>query len=152
MFGNKPIEKPFSEAEQQRIIDAIQLAELATSGEIRLHVDLNCSKPALNRAEECFNELGMSATELRNGVLIYLCLNQRTFAIIGDKGINEKVPSDFWDCTRDIMSSHFKNTEMVEGICAGIRNAGEQLKLHFPVQIDDKDELSNDISFGNHEE
>lgn len=151
MFNNKPADKPFNDAEQKRIIQSIEQAELATSGEIRLHVDLSCTIPPLERAATCFDELGMGATELKNGVLIYLSLKEHSFAIIGDKGINEKVPEGFWDSTRDLMMNHFKKSELIEGICAGIEHAGEQLKLHFPLAHNDKNELNNDISFGNHE-
>lgn len=151
MFGNKTKE-PFSELEKQQVIKAIERAEESSSGEIRLHVDLSCSRPPMERAIECFEQLGMTATEERNGVLVYLSLQDKKFAIIGDQGINEKVPSDFWDTTRDLMLSYFKKDLLVEGLCRGIMHAGEQLQRHFPLGENDSDELSNDISFGDHED
>ncbi len=151
MFRNQNNE-PFSELEKQQLIKAIEHAEQSSSGEIRLHVDLSCSRPPLERAIECFENLGMTATEERNGVLIYLALQDRKFAIIGDKGIDEKVPHDFWDTTRDLMLSYFKKDMLVEGLCRGIMHAGEQLQLHFPLNENDANELSNDISFGDHED
>jgi len=151
MFRNQNNE-PFSELEKQQLIKAIEQAEQSSSGEIRLHVDLSCSRPPVERAIECFEQLGMTATEERNGVLIYLALQDRKFAIIGDKGINEKVPGNFWDATRDLMLSYFKKDMLVEGLCRGIMHAGEQLQLHFPLSENDANELSNDISFGDHED
>lgn len=147
-FRNKEIKEPFSSAEKAKITAAIEAAEKSTSGEIRVHVDLSCSKDPVERAVECFDKMGMSATELRNGVLVYIAIKERSFAIIGDQGINEKVPAGFWDSTRDLMLSHFKNNQLVDGLCAGIQHAGEQLKTHFPLADDDSNELSNDISFG----
>jgi uncharacterized membrane protein len=89
----------------------------------------------------------MHKTELRNGVLFYIAIEDHKFSIIGDQGINEKVPSDFWESTRDLMLNYFKQGEFLKGICQGIEKAGEQLKSHFPFQSDDTNELSNDISF-----
>jgi len=148
MFFKQKDKEPFSSSEKLQITSAIEEAEMSSSGEIRVHVDLSCTKEPVERAIECFDKLGMSATELRNGVLVYLSIKERSFAIIGDKGINEKVPDGFWDSTRDLMLSHFKNNQLVEGLCAGIKHAGIQLKEHFPLAADDSNELSNDISFG----
>ncbi len=95
-----------------------------------------------------FEELDMHKTELRNGVLIYLAMEDKQLAILGDVGINLKVPKGFWDDTRDVMISHFKNGEFAKGLSQGILNAGQQLKEHFPYQKDDTNELSDEISFG----
>jgi uncharacterized membrane protein len=95
-----------------------------------------------------FEKLKMHETDLRNGVLFYVATESKKFAIIGDKGINEKVAADFWDCTKDIMLSHFKNGNFKQGLIDGVLRAGEQLKKHFPYQSDDINELSNEISKG----
>ncbi len=85
---------------------------------------------------------------MRNGVLFYLAIEDRKFAILGDAGINARVPSDFWDATKELMVEKFKLGLMAEGLIAGILMAGEQLKSHFPYQQDDVNELSDEISFG----
>jgi uncharacterized membrane protein len=90
----------------------------------------------------------MHKTALRNGVLFYLAVDDKKFAIVGDKGINDTVPKGFWDEVRDTMLAHFKNQEFTEGLCKGIEMAGVKLKTHFPLQKDDTNELSNDVSFG----
>ena len=90
----------------------------------------------------------MHRTAQRNGVLFYLAVADRKFAIIGDKGINEKVPEGFWDSIRDVMSRHFQKKEFTEGLCLGIEMAGEKLKAHFPYEEGDVNELSDDVSFG----
>ncbi|MEX2597601.1 MAG: DUF5130 family protein [Salibacteraceae bacterium] len=139
---------PFTEAEEKRITDAIKAAELNTSGEIRIHIEQRCKKDAYEEAVEMFNKLGMSKTELRNGVLILVVLKDHKFAIIGDKGINEKVPENFWNETKDLMLGHFKKGNIVDGIIEGISDAGQQLKQYFPYQKDDLNELKDDISYG----
>lgn len=138
----------FTEAEQQQIRTAIELAERATSGEIRICVEKTCSEDVLDRAANYFAKLGMDQTTQRNGVLIYLSIEDHKFAIIGDAGINRVVPADFWNHTKDEMLTCFKNGDLARGITTGIRLAGEQLKTYFPYNRDsDKNELSDDIAF-----
>ena len=137
----------FSKSEQQQIVDAIAVAEKNTSGEIRIHLDDTCKGDVLDAAAHRFNQLKMYKTELRNGVLFYLSVNDHQFAIIGDKGINEKVPEGFWDSVRDTVITNFKQKQFALGLIKGIEMAGEKLKQYFPYQSNDKNELSNEISF-----
>ena len=90
----------FSESEKTKIVQAIQTAELSTSGEIRVHIDRTCDEDVLDRAAWWFKQLKMEKTKLRNGVLIYLATESKKFAIIGDAGINTIVPKDFWETTK----------------------------------------------------
>jgi len=144
-----PTSKDFFSAEQKEDIKlAIQQAELDTSGEIRVHIENNCAGDALDRAAYLFKKLDMHKTESRNGVLFYLALENRKFAILGDAGINRVVPENFWDDIKLKMILHFRNNEFVEGLCNGIAEAGKQLKVHFPFQTADVNELSDEISFG----
>lgn len=138
----------FSKEQQKNIVDAISSAELNTSGEIRLHLVDSSTKEAYEEAVDVFESLGMTKTELRNGVLIFLAVRDKKFAVIGDKGINDVVPTDFWDSIRNEMLSNFKKQEFEKGIIAGITAIGEKLKTHFPYSKDDENELSNEISFG----
>jgi uncharacterized membrane protein len=140
--------KFLSEKEELEIIEAIQKAELNTSGEIRIHIEGKANKDAYERALEVFNSLKMYNTQQRNGVLLYVATEDHQFAIYGDEGIDKVVADDFWNCTRDAMAAHFKKGQFKEGIIAGILNAGEQLKQFFPYQTDDTNELSNEISKG----
>lgn len=138
----------FTQEEQNQIRDAIQHAELNTSGEVKVHIEGKCKEDTMDRAAYIFEQLKMHQTELRNGVLFYLAINDRKFAILGDLGINQKVPEGFWDQISNLMMNHFKNGNFVKGLVEGVTEAGEQLKAHFPYQKDDKNELSDDISFG----
>lgn len=138
----------FSEAEKNQIVDAIKEAELNTSGEIRLHVENKCKADVLDRAAFIFEKLEMHKTELRNGVLFYLAVSDHKFAILGDAGINAKVPENFWDEIKDTVLNHFKESKYAEGLATGIKMAGDKLKAEFPYQSNDVNELSDDISFG----
>lgn len=135
-----------TEQEEQEVVNAIRTAERATSGEIRVHLESSHPDEAFDRAREVFHELGMDATELKNGVLIYVAVDDHQFAICGDKGIDDAVPNDFWDCTRDVMQEHFRKGNFKQGLVDGILRAGEKLREFFPWQEGDQDELSNEIS------
>jgi uncharacterized membrane protein len=139
----------FTGEQQQTIKNAIIAAELNTSGEIRVHIDTECKGDVLARAAIVFSDLNMDKTDLRNGVLFYLAVSDKLFAILGDKGINEKVPVDFWDNIRDVMLEHFKKDEFTQGLKKGIEMAGEKLITHFPYHREDINELENEITFGN---
>jgi uncharacterized membrane protein len=142
------VEDFLSKDEEAEIVEAIRLSEKNTSGEIRVHIEKESSIDPVDRAMEVFDMLKMDNTKDRNGVLIYIAVKSKQFAIYGDKGINDKVADDFWNCTKDIMLNHFKNGNNKQALVDGIINAGEQLKEHFPYQDDDTDELSNEISKG----
>jgi uncharacterized membrane protein len=138
----------FSAEEQENISLAVQNAELDTSGEIRIHIENVCIGEVLDRASFVFRKLGMDKTLLRNGVLIYLAVKNRKFAIIGDSGINKVVPDNFWDDIKHKMLNHFRNDEFETGLCNAITLVGDQLKAYFPHKKDDVNELPDDISFG----
>lgn len=142
------IEDFLTAKEEQEIVEAIRLAEKQTSGEIRIHIERTSPIDAFERALDVFHELKMDNTKLQNGVLIYVAVDDRNFVIFGDKGINDVVESDFWDCTKDIMQAHFKKGNFKQGFIEGVKNAGEQLAKHFPWHPNDSNELSNDISKG----
>ena len=137
----------FSEKEQELISNAVAEAERYTSGEIRICIEKTCSEPVLDRAANYFKKLGMNKTAQRNGVLIYIAAKDHQFAIIGDAGINKLVPHDFWDSTKYTMLSYFKEGDLPAGIIAGVKIAGEQLKVYFPYLDGDVNELPNEISF-----
>jgi len=138
----------FTKDEREDIVLAIKSAELDTSGEIRVHVEDKCPGDARDQAAYLFEKLGMHRTEQRNGVLFYLAVKNRKFAILGDVGINHAVPDNFWDDIRDRMLDDFRENRFAEGLVEGISQAGKQLKKHFPYQQDDVNELPDDISFG----
>ncbi len=148
MFGFLKAKQFFSSKEKERIIAAIEEAEKCTSGEIRVHVESGSGKDPMARAKEVFEKLGMVKTELRNGVLIYLAAKERRFAIIGDQGIDRVVPANFWEETKEQMGIFFKEGRFTDGVCYGIKSAGEHLAAHFPCQRNDVNELSNEISEG----
>ncbi|MGB1043147.1 MAG: TPM domain-containing protein [Tenacibaculum sp.] len=142
------VEDFLSTKEEQEIVAAIRKAERNTSGEIRVHIESSANKDAFKRALEVFYQLKMFNTKQQNAVLIYVAVVDHKFVIYGDDGINNVVPKDFWDSTKNTMQAHFKEGNFKQGIIEGVLKAGEELKFHFPWSINDEDELSNEISKG----
>ena len=137
--------------DQDRIRAAIETAEQQTSGEIRVHIQPTTrSADIRSAAERTFERLGMTATDLRNGVLLFVACEEQRFVILGDSGINERVPAGFWDDIAARLTVRFKAGEFTDGIVDAIHSAGEELKHFFPRQKDDANELSNEISVEHH--
>ncbi|MEM9142051.1 MAG: TPM domain-containing protein [Bacteroidota bacterium] len=134
--------------EEREIVAAIREAEKDTSGEIRVHLEAHTTKNYLERAKEIFYRLKMDNTKQANGVLIYIAVQDRNFAIYGDQSIHQVVPEGFWHSTRDTIQAAFKQGDFKQGIINGIRQAGKELKTHFPYQRGDVNELSDEISKG----
>lgn len=138
----------FKKEDEKRIIAAIREAEGHTSGEIRVHLAPELEGEVKAAAAKTFLALGMDKTAESNGVLIFIVPSSHKFAIVGDKGIDAKVPPNFWQDVRDVMQRHFRQAQFADGICQGIQLSGQKLKQYFPLREGDKNELSDEISFG----
>lgn len=142
------VEEFLTAEQEQAIINAIKIAEKNTSGEIRVHIEKSTEIPPMERALEVFYLLEMNATKFRNGVLIYIAVESKKLAIIGDEGINTKVPEDFWNAEKDLMISYFLKGEFEKGMELAVLEVGKKLKKYFPYQSNDRNELSDEISKG----
>ncbi|HEX7421838.1 MAG TPA: TPM domain-containing protein [Thermoanaerobaculia bacterium] len=131
--------------DQPRIVAAIGDAEKQTSGEIRVHVQPKAGDDIRKYAEKTFERLGMVKTSLRNGVLLFIASEDQRFVILGDRGIDEKVPAGFWDEIAAKLTIRFKAGEFTEGIVEAIRGAGEHLGRFFPRSAGDVNELPDEI-------
>lgn len=141
------MEKFFQPSEENQIIAAIQAAENRTSGELRVHIDYKSKGEVMAKAWKVFQRLGMEKTAARNGVLILIAPDQKQFVIIGDEGINQAVPDDFWAEERNLMQSFFKKGAFCEGVCLVIEQVGKKLQEFFPRLSDDVNELPDEISY-----
>jgi uncharacterized membrane protein len=136
----------FTKAQEAELVNTIKEAELLTSGEIRVHLESHFEGDHFKHAKEVFEKAGMTNTELRNGVLFYLAVEDHNFVVLGDKGIHEKVGDDFWSNVRNEMQAEFREGNFVEGLKKGILTAGNALKESFPYQEDDQNELPDTLS------
>ncbi|PCI35833.1 MAG: hypothetical protein COB60_01630 [Flavobacteriaceae bacterium] len=142
------VEDFLTKEEEQLIIASIQKAEKNTSGEIRVHIEKTCEKLPVERAQEVFYQLKMETTAAQNGVLFYVAVDSKQFAIVGDVGIDKVVPNDFWESVKDALITEFKNENYLQGIVNGIEECGLKLKTFFPYQSNDENELPDEISKG----
>lgn len=138
----------FTKEQREDVRQAILNAELDTSGEIRVHIESNCKGDVLDRAAFLFDKLNMQRTAKRNGVLFYLAVRNRRFAVIGDVAINAVVPENFWDELKNLLLNNFRDEKFSEGLVDGITKVGAHLKKEFPYESGDINELPDDISFG----
>ncbi|MDP9193776.1 MAG: TPM domain-containing protein [Acidobacteriota bacterium] len=136
--------------DRQRIIDAIGTAEKQTSGEIRVHIQPKAHGDIRAVAERTFERLGMTKTALRSGVLLFIACEEQRFTILGDRGIDEKVPAGFWDEIAAKLTIRFKAGEFTDGIVEAIHSAGDELRHDFPRIEGDVDELTNEINIEHH--
>ncbi len=132
--------------EEEKVVEAIRIAEKATSGEIRVHLESYDNKEVYKRAQEVFHLLKMDNTKQENGVILYIAVNLKKFVIYGDRGINDIVGADFWNSTRDLIQKNFKQGKFDQGLIDGIKEIGRVLKQHFLWDVNDENELSDEIS------
>ena len=140
--------RPINAADEAAIKAAIADAEQASSGEIRVHIERVCPGDVMDRTAFIFEKLEIHKTALRNGVLFYVAIKDRQFAVIGDSGINAVVDKSYWEKLSAEIIDRFHADGLAAGLIYGIANTGEYLKKYFPFQEDDVNELSDEISFG----
>lgn len=140
----------FTPEENQRIVEAIRSAEKRTSGEVRVYIEpKNPLVDPLERAALIFSKLKMEATDHRNAVLLYIATSHRELALYGDKGIHEKVGTEYWQQEVQEMLKCFRDNNLVEGIVNCVTHIGETLHEKFPyIAAEDKNELPDEIIFG----
>jgi uncharacterized membrane protein len=144
-------ENLLSASDKQMLVQAIQAAEKTTSGEIRVFIESHLPKKmdALQRATEIFFKNNMNETKDRNGVLVYVAIEDKKLAIYGDQAIYEKLGIEFWYSQVQDMTSHFKKTNYVTGMAQVIESVGQALTTHFPYDREnDTNELSDEIMVG----
>jgi uncharacterized membrane protein len=143
-----------SEADFDAVTRAIKAAESRTSAEIRVHLErrvprrllLGPAPDVMTRARHVFRRLGMHKTAERHGVLIYLAVEDRRFAVVGDEGIHGRVGDPHWHRVRDLMADKLRANAPREAIERGVVELGRALAEHYPRRPDDRNELSDEVS------
>jgi len=146
MKDKRSLDRLIPPEEQNRLLDKIARIEKHSSGEVRIHVTDRRVKDPLEVARRTFTSLGMAATKRRNGVLVFLSLPSRRFAIVGDEGIDRVTPADYWDRLRDALAQRFAAGSFCEGLLE-ILDRVESVLVDFPYEKGDVDELPDDISY-----
>jgi uncharacterized membrane protein len=135
--------------DEVRIREAIREAEELSSGEICVSVSPLFWGNVEKAAQRAFVRMGMTQTRERNGVLFFVVPSRRTFVVLGDRGIHERVGQDFWHHVVSLVSERFHEGDFNGGLLKGIAAVGERLAEYFPHDVArDTNELSNHIDFG----
>ena len=137
-----------SDQDLEAIVRAVVEAEGRTSAEIRVHLDHSCPADALPQAIKVFQRLGMHRTAARNGVLVYLSITDRKLAVIGDKGIHERVGDAYWRGLVDAVRERLGQPQSRDGVIHAVSELGASLGRHFPSRPGDANELRDDVSVG----
>jgi uncharacterized membrane protein len=125
---------------------SVKLAELDTTAEFKVHLELQCPGEVQERAVAVFKQLKLHKTSKRNSVLIYVALEIRKFHIIFDKGIQDVADSEIIEKSNYILINRLRNNEVIEGISEVIEYLGNELGKYFPYSPCDKNELGDEIS------
>ena len=133
-------------ADLEAIAAAVAAAERRTSGQIRVHLERRCVGDPLAHARRVFQSLGMHRTRRRDAVLLFLAVDDRKFAVVGDDGIHAQVGHGFWDSVRDVLQADLRAGRLRDGIVAAIGEIGRVLGRHFPDRPDDRNELPDSVS------
>ncbi|HEX8334402.1 MAG TPA: TPM domain-containing protein [Segetibacter sp.] len=140
----------FTPEQQEQMVAAIKKAESHTSGEIRVFIESKCSYvDPVDRAKEVFFDQKMEKTDDRNAVLLYMAMDDHQLALFADEGIYQRLGKEYWTKEAKKILSAFTKHDYTGGICEVVEDIGQALTEQFPYERDDKNELSDDIIFGN---
>src|SRR6058998_868473 len=134
------------------IVDAIARAEALTSAEVRVHLERRVRRAhaggdrTLARARDVFARLEMHETTHRGGVLIYLAVEDRKLAIIGDDAIHARVGDEYWNGVRDGMVVRLREGRARDAIVEAVGEVGRALSRHFPGGAGDRPDPNSDLS------
>lgn len=112
----------------------------------RLIIPAGFRRKTVSRRAFCaFAETGVYCTEKHNGILIFVSYLEREVRIIADKGISDKISGNMWQLIADSLSSELYKKKGVDAFCDAIEKCGDLLSMHFPIQKDDVNELSDGL-------
>lgn len=124
--------------------------EQNTSGEIRLSLREKRNlyeklyKPR-ELAVKDFERLGMTNTKDKTGILIFIIFGERSYEILADEAIDEKIPDSVWTGLELKLKEEFQKGNYLTGILHIIDNMGKILSREFPKSGDDTDELPDEV-------
>lgn len=134
-----------NQLDNEKIVAAIRQAEQQTSGEIRVFISRKRVDDPVAAAQAEFERLGMTKTQQRNGVLIFVAPRAHKFAVIGDVAVHQHCGETFWQAVASALADDFKKSDFTSGIVCAIQKIGELFAGHFPHQPDDENELPDQV-------
>jgi uncharacterized membrane protein len=137
----------FTEEEKADLMSTLLNVTYRTTGEIRVRVEKKAGRNPLAAAKQAFLRLGMRENRDKNGVLFYISVFDKKFAVVGDDGINEKVSQDFWETVKKAVVEKFSSRQFAIGLNGGIGIVAEKLAQFFPDEKIDLKENPDAVTF-----
>lgn len=153
MFKKNFISEYLSNEELEKISSLIAEIESKTSGELRLSIKRKRGylekefTPRELAIKEFFN-LRMNETLDKTGVLFFILVEERSYEIIADEGVNVLMSDEKWNELTGDVTFHFSQKKYSAGIQNLLKKIGEILIKEFPVKEGDVNELPNDVIIG----
>jgi putative membrane protein len=88
---------------------------------------------------------GLYRTAEETGVLFYVSVFERRVWVIGDRGINARIPEAYWQEVSAGIVRAIRAGRAADGICRAVTELADVLEANFPVRPDDRNELKNVI-------
>ena len=143
------VRKVFTERDLDDIAAAVGRVETTAAAEVRVHLEQRVPRATdpLTRAQTLFRRLGMERTRRRNGVLIYLALDDHKLAVVGDAAIHARVGPAYWEQVRDLMVARLRAAAPRDAVVGAVEELGRVLAQHFPRGSREAGgELTNEVS------
>jgi uncharacterized membrane protein len=118
------------------IVKAISGVERIANAEIRVHVSKRLfERDPFARAEFLFQKYGMQRTTHRNGVLLYLNLRTKKFAVVADEGIHKELGQQYWDELAKQLRDDLQSTYYENAIALTVLTIGVTMSKYFPAEL-----------------
>jgi putative membrane protein len=102
-------------------------------------------KAVKERALKAFYEKGLYKTKQNTGVLFFISILERKVWVLADKGIHEKIKQGTLNKFARYIAQGIRKGRACDVLIEAIKETGELLALHYPIQAGDINELSDEI-------
>jgi putative membrane protein len=102
-------------------------------------------KAVRERALKAFYEKGLYKTKQNTGVLFFISILEHKVWVLADKGIHEKIKQGTLNKFARHVAQGIREGRACDTLIEAIREAGELLAQHYPIQPGDINELSDQI-------
>lgn len=123
-----------TKAEGARIDAAIAAATAGTTGHVAVRVVTEKNVDAFERAKSEFASRDLHRAKDRNAALVLVAPRARSFAVLGDRALHERVGEPFWQELVAEMRPYFARDAIADGIVHAIARVGRELHAHFPAE------------------
>ncbi|RXJ81804.1 TPM domain-containing protein [Arcobacter sp. F2176] len=100
---------------------------------------------ASKKAKEEFINQGLYDTQTKLAIMFFVSIEEKYVEIITDKNVKEKIDDTYWQEIVNEFIKDVKNKEFTQGYEKAIKNCSEILINNFPIEKNDKNELSNEV-------